>query len=107
MEDSHTQFPLPGYNGDNQWVVRLTSVSARDAGYYTFTASNIMGSAGAELSLQVISTKEKYEDDLTIHHDETVVSGDISDPEFIEAIVSDMIGATYVNKIRNYCSNRR
>ena len=73
-------------------MVRLTSVSARDAGYYTCTASNIMGSAGAELSLQVISTKEKYEDDLTIHHDETVVSGDISDPEFIEAIVSHMVG---------------
>ena len=95
MEDRHKQFilhtsPIPGYNGDNQWVVRLTSVSARDAGFYTCTASNIMGSAEAELSLQVLRTKEKYEerDDLIIHHDETVVSGDISDPEFIEAIVS-------------------
>ena len=78
-------------------MVRLTSVSARDAGYYTCTASNIMGSAGAELSLQVISTKEEYEDDLTIHHDETVVSGDISDPEFIEAIVSHMVGARVFN----------
>ena len=81
-------------------MVRLTSVSARDAGYYTCTASNIMGSAGAELSLQVISTKKEYEDDLTIHHDETVVSGDISDPEFIEAIVSHMVGTRVFNIIK-------
>ena len=83
-------------------MVRLTSVSARDAGFYTCTASNIMGSAEAELSLQVIRTKEKYEerDDLIIHHDETVVSGDISDPEFIEAIVSYMVSARVFNIIK-------
>ena len=54
-----------------------------------------MGSASAEMSLKVIRTKVKYggwdEDGLNIHNDETVVSGDISDPEFIEAIVSDMV----------------
>ena len=88
------------YNGNNNWMVRLRSASARDAGFYTCTASNNVGSADAEMSLQVIRTQEKYrewgEDD--IHHDETVVSGDVSDPEFIEAIVSDMhmIGATYI-----------
>ena len=90
-------------------MVRLRSASARDAGFYTCTASNNVGSAGAEMSLQVIRTQEKFrewgEDD--IHHDETVVSGDISDPEFIEAIVSAVIGATYVNKIRIYSSNKR
>ena len=115
----HYISPHSVYNGNNNWMVRLRSASARDAGFYTCTASNNVGSADAEMSLQVIRTQEKYrewgrdraltlewgEDD--IHHDETVVSGDISDPEFIEALVSDMIGATYVNKIRIYSSNRR
>ena len=102
------------YNGNNNWIVRLRSASARDAGFYTCTASNTVGSASAEMSLQVIRTQEKYRkwDEDDIHHDETVVSGDISDPEFIEAIVSDMIGATphmydVCMSIRTFSSNRR
>ena len=75
------------YTGHQSWSVRLRGACARYAGHYACVASNTQGSAGAEVSVQLSRAPEEHDD--VIHHDETVVSGDLSDSDLIQDIVSN------------------
>ena len=67
----------------------MARVTAKEEGHYSLTASNYLGTPSKEWSLNMFSSNihEEY-DDIEIYADESVVSGDISDPEFIETLVN-------------------
>ena len=75
------------YTGYHSWSVTLRGACARYAGHYACVASNTQDSAGAEVSVQLSRAPEERDD--VIHHDETVVSGDLSDSDLIQDIVSN------------------
>ena len=56
-------------------------------GSYHCTATNCFGSDTKRWSLQMIKDSAEILDDIQIYHDDTVVSGDISDSEFFEEMV--------------------
>ena len=69
----------------------MKKISSKEAGYYSCKASNTFGTANTEMNLQMIpaitpDTIDVY-DDITVYHDDTVVSGDISDAEFYQSMV--------------------
>lgn len=84
----------------------LRNASAKDAGYFTCSATNNLGTVSAEMRLTLAQeevknhVKELY-DDITIHEDNTVVSGDITDQEFV-----DMMVKSQRNKSRGSFKNK-
>ena len=81
----------------------LRNASAKDAGYFTYSATNNLGTVSAEMRLTLAQEEEKNHvkelyDDITIHEDNTVVSGDITDQEFVDMMVK--------NHFQLYHSNR-
>ena len=66
----------------------MARVSSRDEGTFSVSASNPLGSTSKEWVITVSSSMihEGY-DDIEIHADESVVSADISDQEFIDTMV--------------------
>ena len=66
----------------------MARVSSKDEGLLSMTAYNHLGSSSREWSMNVsISTIHEDYDDIEIHADESVVSGDISDQKFIDTMV--------------------
>ena len=81
---------LLDYQGENTWVLTLKKAGAKDAGYYTCTASNIVCSVSTEMVLSVHhDVVTRPDDDNIVVYDESVVSGDMSDSEFIEIMVTN------------------
>ena len=79
------------YRGDGEWKITVERAQACHEGSYHCTATNCFGSDTKRWSLEMIkdstSLSSEILDDIKIYHDDTVVSGDISDPEFIEEMV--------------------
>ena len=80
------------YRGDGEWKISMERALASHEGSYHCTATNCFGSDTKRWSLEMIrestlSADADSYDDIKIYQDDTVVSGDISDPEFIEEIV--------------------
>ena len=79
------------YRGDGEWKITVERAQACHEGSYHCTATNCFGSDTKRWSLEMIkdlpSLSSEILDDIEIYHDDTVVSGDISDPEFIEEMV--------------------
>ena len=81
---------IPEYRGDGEWKITMDRATASHAGSYQCTASNCFGSDTKRWSLEMIQDPHLSADildDIKIYHDDTVVSGDVSDPEFIEEMV--------------------
>ena len=80
---------LPEYHGHGLWKMTMARVSLRDEGTFSISAYNCLGSSTKDWNLTVLSSMvhDDY-DDIEIHTDESVVSGDISDQEFIDTMVS-------------------
>ena len=75
---------------NNNWSVVIRKAGLKEGGYYSATAFNSSGSCSTELILEMLPNKivEKVIDDTKIHYDESVVSGDISDVDFMKEMVS-------------------
>ena len=81
--------PRPARTGPGTWRLWLAGAGA-GAGLLTCTASSSQGEARVQTRLEARQQEEEEDDDLTAppdHYDTTVLSGDISDTEFLEAMV--------------------
>ena len=74
----------------------MARVSSKVEGNFSISASNPLGSTFKEWNLNVSSSMihEDY-DDIELHRDESVVSGDISDQEFIDT----MVNCSFINPL--------
>ena len=78
---------------DNNWSVVVKNAGQKEGGYYSCTAFNSAGSCSTERILEVLPTasssieKTKTDDDTQIYFDDSVVSGDISDTDFMDSMV--------------------
>ena len=67
-------------------------MTSKESGYYSCKVSNTFGTTNTEMNLQMIPTitpdaNDGY-DDITVYHDDTVVTGAISDAEFYQSMVT-------------------
>ena len=76
------------YHGHGLWKMTMARVSLRDESTFSMSAYNSQGSSTKDWNLTVLSSMihDDY-DDIEIYADESVVSGDISDQEFIDTMV--------------------
>ena len=75
------------------WTLTLVKkMTSKESGYYSCKASNTFGTTNTEMNLQMIPaiTPDAIDgyDDITVYHDDTVVSGEISDAEFYQSMVT-------------------
>ena len=86
--------PRPARTGPGTWRLWLAGAGAgAGAGLLTCTASSSQGEARVQTRLE--ARQQEEDDDLTAlpdHYDTTVMSGDISDTEFLEAMVMVSVG---------------
>ena len=91
MFGSQENILISEYRGDGEWRITMERAQACHEGSYHCTATNCFGSDTKRWTLEMIkdspSLSAEILDDIKIYHDDTVVSGDISDPEFIEEMV--------------------
>ena len=79
----------PARTGPGTWRLWLAGAGA-GAGLLTCTAASSQGEARVQTRLELRQQEEEEEDDITAapdQYDLTVMSGDISDAEFLEAMV--------------------
>ena len=74
---------------NNKWSLVVKNAGLKEGGYYSSTAFNASGSCSTELIIEMLPNRlvEKVIDDTRIHYDESVISGDISDADFMEEMV--------------------
>ena len=78
------------YGGDGAWKLTMEKAKAGHEGTYYCTATNCFGSDTKRWRVALtrdVNLSADVLDDIKIYHDNTIVSGDVSDPEFIEEMV--------------------
>merc|ERR1711892_538279 len=75
------------YHGHGVRKMTMARVGLRDEGTFSMSAYNCLGSSTKDWNLTVLSSMAHDDyDDIEIYADESVVSGDISDQEFIDTM---------------------